>query len=213
MESNERCNLAMWDEKYYPGVKPDTLAPNDGFTTSHVGHYYNLRGGTTANAYNRFDRVACGFYVNGNNQVWINMNFGAPQGAKSFLCGGVEGTHPNGFVHDCTVTGNYGDCTDTNINYHVPGCQWTHDCYHRMTNTGPCEDRTDSWNNGQKSCADYPGDGGCFLAPHTLEWCPRSCDSCPCQSLPDHTLTCLDCPDVSCDGTCASGEHCIITDE
>jgi len=182
----EHCTIAMWEEKEFPGINSHNLSCK-GRHSSECGHYWTLRGGEEGKGgYNRFDKVACGFY-SGPKGLYINQNFGRSFGSSNFECGGDEQQKPQqNLPQDCSFRGSYTDCTGTGINYDVPGCAWTHKCdFTFKTGIDKCEDQKFCSNShlklSRKSCevAKVTWNSGKIVFQR--EGCRKMCDQCECD--------------------------------
>jgi len=205
--SNEGCTVAMWNEKVTPGVDPNTMDCLSG-VSSDCGHYYNLRGGSKPGVYNKYDRVACGFYVDPDTgKLYINQNFG---GGSNFLCGGDSGTRPSGdvLVEDCTeATPDYSSCLVAGVEplYKEYGCDYK-DC--DITYAGPCENQL---TQGFDACSHFnieePSDCGGQFSVGSGTWfefsdvCRASCNTCACEATtgPGATRSPTPAPTAPCD--------------
>lgn len=177
-DSMESCTMAMWHERDFlekpkdetDGLRrrlgADELLCKDGRSGEYcAGHYFNLRGGSKG--YNAYDRVACGFFVEGST-IWINQNFGSgvktdpsnllppsqwtspkgwsPEDFKpyGFACGGDEATRPVTLLDEqCDILPDpyqYDDCTaEYRQDYRWHGCL-AGTCDEKYS--GPCKDFT-----------------------------------------------------------------------
>lgn len=224
VDSVERCTVMMWDEKVTPGVNPSTLECLNG-VRSDCGHYYNLRGGDGPGAYNKFNRVACGFYVDPvTEDLYINQNFGGGGADSGFLCGGDADTKPQGnlVVDDCVeASPDYSGCSGisgvADPEYFQYGCSFRH-C--DPDYDGPCENLPA---NGFDACNHFginePADcGGHFFFDSNgpqfnfVDFCRASCNTCACDGSVETSRTRAPTPpptapcDETFDGECVDVE-------
>jgi len=194
-DSISSCTVAMWEEKEVPGVyiQDDRMYCNG--HDSECGHYYTLRGGRDASDwYNKYDRVACGFYIHptaeDTDALYINQNFGAPgwKGPQEWLCGGDASQQPAvPLLTDCTDRSNdYTDCTGGNRDYDEFGCDWR-DCDTEFD--GECGDfhsACDFFEIEKDQCAGrifWDHTGAVYNFDST---CRESCGNCSCEGVDVH---------------------------
>lgn len=202
-KSIESCTVQMWDEKTNPGVTiVDDRMECDGPYDSQCGHYYNLRGGRDSYEwYNKYDRVACGFYISptagAGDALYINQNFGAVQ-TPEFLCGGDKSTKPSdALIGDCTDRSNtYDDCPGDLKMLDEYGCDYN-DC--DISYTGECVD--EHWGCSHFTLVEGECGGRYFWTGgdstdvfYFTEVCRESCGTCACDVASDPTPSPTDQP-------------------
>merc|ERR1712241_249216 len=175
------------------GIQDDRMFCNG--HDSLCGHYYTLRGGRDSDDwYNKYDRVACGFYIHptaeDTDALYINQNFGSPgwKGPQEFLCGGDANQQPvSPLLSDCMDRSNdYSDCTGDNKNYDEFGCDWA-DCDTEYD--GECEDfhsACDFFEIEKDNCAGrifWDHTGAVYNFDTT---CRKSCGNCSCEGVEVH---------------------------
>lgn len=198
VDSIEHCTKAMWNEKTDPGVtiNGSRMECNSQYD-SECGHYYNFRGGRDDyDWYNKYDRVACGFYIDASadhgDALYINQNFGAAgwNQPQQFLCGGDFTTKPSEpLIEDCSNRNNYDACPGELANVDKYACDYIN-CDHSYT--GECVD--EHW-----ACSHFtivPGEcGGRYFwtggdsstVYYFKNVCRQSCATCACDMAPEPT--------------------------